>query len=124
MFREIDHPLLWKVFKTTCLHCHKDSPTHTSDAAYCGCGGWEAWATTKNEIKQAHQQHLAFRQAQHQEAVQQLRDHEGSRHEIRWNAAQDAARCSWCNWSLHGFSTAKILVAFEHHKESVKDAIT
>lgn len=124
MFRDMDHPLLWGVNKTNCPHCHKDSTITTTDAGRCGCGGWNCWASTRAEIEQAHRQHLTFRQAQNQEAVQQLRDRESNRHEIRWNATKDAARCSWCNWSLHGLSAAKILVAFGNHKESVKNAIT
>lgn len=93
MFREIDHPLLWKINKTTCLHCHKDSPTHTTDHAYCGCGGWEAWARTKEEIQQAHVQHCDY-----------LRKQVPVVHELRWETGGGylVGACSACRWKLHG----------------------
>lgn len=93
--------------------------THTTDHGFCSCG-WEAWSRHgRLEIYELHKVHQDFERRKTTETKDRLREQAATLHEIQWNETRDAARCSWCEWTMQSTSTAKILVAWNHHLENV-----
>lgn len=104
---EEQHPLLWST-----------RPSHTSDWASCACGGFEAWARTKDELKALHQAHLEFMRQEAAQAVPR-RTHAAVRagnelHDLRW-INSEAGYCAGCNWRLDGQPREKIDRAYQSH---------
>lgn len=124
MILEEEHPLLWQAKLVRCKEGH-ETPLYTTDHGYCGCGGWELWARTREEIKAAHRHHLSYCEgeslgeqgmAKQTKPAQRLdlRGVPESLHELKWVDAS-TAYCHACNWKLGSLSRATIQRAYEAH---------
>jgi hypothetical protein len=118
---EDQHPLLWQA-KTVRCHAGHETPMFTSDSGHCGCGGFEVWATTKDEIRSAHQQHLEYLKNRRNAtqpvfAIPSLQ----TLHELRWSQGAGCLTgvCSACDWRLHSMPRHRIEEAFELHLHDV-----
>lgn len=105
---EDEHCLVWQVDRRW-----------TSDVGLCSCG-WTLWSRYRDEIKEAHGQHLDYMRRKQAAADLHAWAIECQQHTIRWNECHDGAGCSRCQWSAFDGSTAKILVSWNAHLEGLK----
>jgi hypothetical protein len=106
---EETHPLLWIT-----------KPTHTTNFGSCGCGGFEVWANTREEIKAAHKGHLNYLRSLPEPStpVHTLAVSSGHElHTLQWSggAGRLVGSCKGCNWRVDTRPRWKIEELFQTH---------
>src|SRR5262249_23325743 len=121
MILEVEHQLRYAAKVVQCGHGHTVA-THSTDHGFCTCG-WEIWSRDgRAEILELHTAHLEFvRKKEHQHRAT-IGEQRAACHTIAWNETLDFARCTFCEWQCEGSNMAKTIVAFESHRERIRNA--
>lgn len=97
--------------------------SHTTDHGVCICG-WLCWSPNgKREVRELHELHRDFERRKAAEQLQHLKTLEVNKHIAQWNTLGDVLACSHCDWVFQSSNTAKAIVAFNQHREDVRNAI-
>lgn len=114
------HQIQPRTFTGRCKHGH-DAPLTTTDGAFCICGGWAAWISSKAELQASFEFHVSYSEAQVKKAaaVHFSRDYE--RHTLRMRGPSEG-RCEGCDWTTVG-DKSTIEAAHWGHRMKVKETL-